>query len=134
VLLVVCIDSYNYFNNKYPSVRSFNRTPQAFDGVRIEKVGRMRDLQNNTFTLLVGQEPIKIRTNSIDIKQVKNGYVIVNGVYRKEGYIEMTDIQYSPNHYLKYIISLVGLFITLVYFFREWKFDFKEIRLKCRTY
>lgn len=121
VLVYACFDSYYHFNDLYPSVADFNDDPERYDGVEIEKVGVMKDLENNTFILVVKSRDVLVKSFNENVKQVKKGTVIVNGVCNKEGYIELTDIHYSPYHFIKYAISFIALIVAFVYLIKEWK-------------
>jgi len=121
LLFYICLDSYYYLDNLYPSISTFKTNPEIYDGIKIEKVGRMKDIRNNTFTLRVGMNEVMVKADYSGIEPVKKGVVIVNGVYNKEGHIDMTNIHYSHYHDIKYLISLVGLIIVAIYFVREWR-------------
>ena len=121
LLLYVSFDSYFYFDNLYPSVRAFYDNPEKYDGIIVEKVGVMKDIKNDTFTLIVKGREVLIKSLNKDIKPVKKGTVIVHGIYNKGGYIDMMDIHYSHYHYVKYFISFIALIIMFVYLVKEWK-------------
>ena len=121
MLFYVSHDSYTHFNRLFPSVREFKKNPEKYNNIEIEKVGRIKDITEDYFIFIVGKTELEVKANSHKITPVKNGLVIVHGLYKKEGHIELLDVHYSPNHYIKYIISFMALVFTVFYLLKEWK-------------
>ncbi|MBI2663179.1 hypothetical protein HYX15_01465 [Candidatus Woesearchaeota archaeon] len=129
-LILMSIFSLTQYNNYFPAIKDLEKYPEKYDGVLTEQYGKIEEIREDGFILALGNE--KIFVKSANVRKPIYGTVSVVGIFHKEGFIELKDIHYFDYNTTKYVISIIGLIIFLVIFFKEWKITsrgFKYARL-----
>ncbi len=131
-LVLLSIYSLTQYNDYYPSAKDLNENPEKYHGILTEQYGRIKELNEDSFVLLLGDSEILVKFNNEKIRMPIQGTISILGIYNKEGFIELKDIHYFDYNNTKYLASIIGLIMFLFIFFREWKLTsrgFKYARL-----
>ncbi len=111
--------SYAEHDRYYPSISDFAKNPEKYDGMITEHQMQVYNITNESFMARFGDDSILVKYQNA--QKPKFGMLTVLGYYKKEGYIQAIKIRYNNYNNGKYILSVFGLFLFLIIFFREWK-------------
>ena len=122
VLLFLLLSFDFYLSKKYypPSSDEFLANPAKYGGMQSEFTGTFINSSEDSFYLRVNQKPIKVYYSGFKKPELGQVYLLVE--LNKDGTAKALEVHKMSYNYLKYFISLIGLIIFLVIFFKEWKF------------
>tara|TARA_Y100000310_G_scaffold343159_1_gene449524 strand:- start:39617 stop:40036 length:420 start_codon:yes stop_codon:yes gene_type:complete len=118
-LILLSIYGLTQHDEYYPTIQDLKNNPEKYHNWLIEESGTVKNIQNGEFILVLGNEEILVKNTNI--RQPKQGSISLIGIFNKEGFIELQKIQYFDYNHYKYWISIIGLFIFLFIFLKEWK-------------
>lgn len=119
LLLIIMYYSYISHADYYPSITNMLADPEKYDGDLVELQGIMADKTNSSFSILFGDQKIKVLYENPETPKL--GYISVYGKFHREGFVEAYDIHLANYNSPKYIISFIGFIFFLFIFFKEWK-------------
>lgn len=111
--------SFSEYDHHLPMAKNFLENPQAYVGKEVEFFGLSSNFSSEGFFLKQADTKVWIRYHNP--RPTINGYTTVHGVFLRDGTIQGTEVMYHDKGFRIFSVSLIGLLIFLIVFFREWR-------------
>ncbi|MDI6793510.1 MAG: hypothetical protein QME81_11705 [bacterium] len=99
--------------------------PEQFDGKEIVAFYKeVKFLTEDGFQLKDGKDEIPVTGQ---IPGVKEGdFISLTAIFHREGYLELKRFHIHYGRQLKQVVSLVPFLLILIFFFKQYRFDWKR--------
>ncbi len=129
-ILALCIYSSYEYSRRHSSVPQIIADPERYENVTFRSEGRVADvrIENETrFTMVIMGDSIDaIYPKPTTLKD--DDYIIVYGIlHMKSGYLAVTKFHIYKDIRRLYALSITGLALALLLFFRDWKLSFRGL-------
>lgn len=103
----------------YFTLEDYAKNPQAYDGLKEERFGRIINISDGYFYFNSGGKPIKVFGSGLEMPVFGETAIYVE--LEGDGRIKLVGHHNYNYNYLLYLISAVALLVFLVIFFKEWR-------------
>ena len=119
IISLILLSTYSFVQhvNYYPKIKDLLENPEKYHNKITKQTGQ---ISPDTNILSSGGDKIRIKSN-IPLRKDIFGSTSIIGRFDKEGYIEIKEIHYSDYNNVKYFTSILGLFLFVYIFLKEWK-------------
>ena len=117
LIALVGLMIFGYFDTPaFPTIDQILDNPENHAGKQVEYLGKSSNLNSSGFLF-----DNKIWVNFNDPVQTVFGYTSFAGTVNTDGSIDAFEVWTHDYSYFIFIMSIIGAFIFLFIFFREWK-------------
>lgn len=137
VILALCLYSQYEYSRRHSSIDDVKDDPDRFENVSFRSEGTVRDLvaggglANFTFTVM-GDDIDTVYGGPVEVRE--GDYVIVFGtLFMKRGYLLVDRLHIYRDIRRLYALSVVGLVLFLIVFFRDWRLRWRDVEWRRRN-